>query len=133
MKYAYKTFALGGILAGSLIAAPAYAHGDKYSSGGDTSRSSSYSWNGDTFSSSDEGSSFSLNDESPQSANDSDPESVGMDQLHRDRENLARDLSSGASDDQIARDQRAIEMDQRGTQDSVAFNGDGTVVFIPGS
>ncbi|HTM09971.1 MAG TPA: hypothetical protein VL754_16425 [Verrucomicrobiae bacterium] len=131
MKYAYRTFALGGILAGSLIAAPAYAHGDKYSRGDDTSQS--YSWNDDTFSSSDEGTSFSMNDESPQSTNDSDPGTIANDQLRQDQENLARDMSSGAADDQIARDQRAIEMDQQGAQDSVAFSGEGGVTMGPSS
>jgi hypothetical protein len=136
MKYTYKTFALGGILAGSLIAAPAaFAHGDRYSS----NTSQSYAWIDDTyssssdrFSSSDENS-FQSNYETSQMSNDSEPDQNVLSRLERDRDKLARDLSSGASDDQIAQDQRAIEIDEQGMHETVAFTGDGTVVVIPGS
>src|SRR5581483_4919206 len=107
-KYGYKTFAVGGILAGSLIAAPAaFAHGGRYSSSGDTSQG--------TFSS-DNGRSFS--DENPQFSNDSNPapipepdQTAMNDQLQQDQEKLDQDLRSGASNEQIAEDQRAIELD----------------------
>ncbi|HEY1372994.1 MAG TPA: hypothetical protein VGH50_11035 [Candidatus Binatia bacterium] len=140
-KYGYKTFAVGGNLAGSLIAAPAaFAHGGRYSSSGDTSQS--YAWTGgtnsspDTFSS-DNGGSFS--NESPQFSNDSNPAPTGQsdqnamnDQLQQDQDKLQQDLRSGASNDQIAEDQRAIELDQQGMQDSVA-SGERDVVVTPGS
>jgi outer membrane murein-binding lipoprotein Lpp len=128
----YKRIALGSVLAGALVATPALAHGPGYSSD-DTSRSYSYSSN-------DEGNSFTSNEEHPQMSNDSNPAptpesdlNAMNDQLQRDRDQLAEDLRTGASDDQIAQDQRAIEMDRQGTQETVAFNGDGTVVVIPGS
>ena len=145
-KYGYKTFALGGILAGSLIAAPSvFAHGGKYLNSGDTSSSSSYSWNDETASpsdtySSDNSGSFSSNEENPQFSNDSNPAPIPEsdrtamnDQLQQDQDKLNQDMSNGASNDQIAEDQRAIELDQQQMQDSVAFNGDGTVTVTPGS
>ena len=147
-KYDCKTFALGGILAGSLIAAPqAFAHGGKYLNSGETSSSSSYSWNDETASptrdtfSSDNGSSFSSNDENPQFSNDSNPypnsnesnRTAMSEQLERDQGKLNEDMRNGASDDEIVQDQRSIELDQQQMQDRVAFNGDGTVVVIPGS
>ena len=146
-KYGYKSFALGGILAGSLIAAPSvFAHGGRYSNNGETS-SQAYSWNDETASptggaySSDNGNSFSTNEENPQSSNDSNPypnsnesdRTAMNDQLQQDQDKLAEDMRSGASDDQIAEDQRAIELDQQQMQESVAFNGDGTVTVTPGS
>src|SRR3954453_6364412 len=140
IKYGYKAFALGGIVAGSLIASPAvFAHGGRYSSNEDTTQS--YAWSGDTYSSNDTQRSDenSFSDESPQMSNDSDPaptrepDRTAMNQqLQQDQEKLDQDLRSGASDDQIAQDQRAIELDQQGMHESVAFNGDGTVVVIPG-
>jgi|GEM_PF-2426217 hypothetical protein len=138
-KYGYKTFAVGGILAGSLIAAPAaFAHGGRYSSSGDTSQS--YAWSGDTSQgtfSSDNGRSFS--DENPQFSNDSNPapipepdQTAMNDQLQQDQEKLDQDLRSGASNEQIAEDQRAIELDQQGMQDSMA-SGETSVIVTPGS
>jgi len=126
-KYGFKTFALGGIVAGSLIAAPsAFAHGGKYSNSGETSSSSSYSWNGETGRSSSETNVYP-NSERSQS------DQIAMDeQLRRDRDKLAEDMRNGASDEQIAEDQRAIEQDRQ-ELDLIAFNGDGTVVVIPGS
>jgi hypothetical protein len=139
-KYDYKTFALGGILAGSLIAAPAaLAHGGGYSSSGDTSQS--YARSGDTNSSpdtfsSDNGGSFPK--ENPQFSNDSNPAPTGQsdqtamnERLQQDQEKLQQDLRSGASDDQIAEDQRAIEQDQQGMQDSTASRDTG-VPMTPG-
>ena len=136
-KYGYKSW-LGGILVGSLIAAPAaFAHGGaKYSS--DTSQS--YAWNDETASPSfNTENSFSSNDENPQFSNDSNPapipqsdQSAMNEQLRRDQDRLDEDMRNGASDQQIAEDQRAIELDQQGSQDSVAFNGDGTVAVRPG-
>jgi hypothetical protein len=52
--------------------------------------------------------------------------------LNQDRDQLAQDMRNGASDDQIAEDERAIEQDQQALE-MVAFNGDGSVVVIPGS
>jgi hypothetical protein len=145
-KYGYKTVALGGILAGSLIAAPSVsAHGGKYLNSGETS-SQSYSWNDETASptsdtfSSDNSNSFSSNDENPQFSNDSNPypnsnesdRTAMHERLNQDRDQLAQDMRNGASDDQIAEDERAIEQDQQALE-MVAFNGDGSVVVIPGS
>ncbi len=137
-KYGYKSW-LGGILAGSLIAAPAaFAHGGaKYSS----DMSQSYAWNDETASPSfNSENSFNSNDENPQFSNDSNPapirqsdQSAMNERLRRDQDRLDEDMRNGASDEQIAEDRRAIELDQQGSQDSVAFNGDGTVVVIPGS
>ena len=136
--FEYKRIALGSVLAGALVATPALAHGPRYSSD-DTSQSYSYSWNDDTFSSG-QGNSFTSTEESPQSSNDSNPAptpesnlNAMNDRLQRDRDRLAADLRSGASDGQIAEDQRMIEMDQQGMHETIAFNGDGTVVVIPGS
>ncbi len=136
--HGYKTFALGGILAGSLIAAPeAFAQGGRYSSSGDTSRS--YAWSDtspETFSS-DNGNSFT--EENPQFSNDSNPapserpDRTAMNQqLQQDQDKLQQDLRSGASEEQIAEDLRAIELDRQAMQDTVAFNNDGTVVVRPG-
>ncbi|HEY1269915.1 MAG TPA: hypothetical protein VGH16_21840 [Candidatus Binatia bacterium] len=128
-------------MAGSLIAAPAaFAHGGRYSSSGDTSQS--YAWSGDTYSSpntfsSDNGGSFS--NENPQFSNDSNPapipesgQSAMNERLQRDQDKLAEDMRNGASGDQIAEDQRAIEQDRQDLG-LVAFNGDGTVIVTPGS
>lgn len=153
-KYAYKTFALGGILAGSLIAAPsAFAHGGARYSSDDMSQSytwsgdaygGTYSSNGDTYSSSDvpssdENSFATSNEENPQFSNDSNPAPIPQsdqtalnERLQRDQDTLAQDMRNGASDDQIAEDQRAIDQDQQ-ELDLVAFNGDGTVAVMPGS
>jgi hypothetical protein len=139
--YGYKTVALGGILAGSLIAAPAaFAHGGaRYSTRDDTSQS--YAWSGDTYSSSNTFSTYdnSFDEENPQFSNDSNPaptsgsNQMAMDRLQRDREKLEQDRRSGASDQQIAGDERAIEMDQQRIQEGVAFTGEGGVVVTPGS
>ncbi|HKA31624.1 MAG TPA: hypothetical protein VKH64_00315 [Candidatus Binatia bacterium] len=139
-KYGYKTFALGGILAGSLIAAPAaFAHGGRYSSSDDTSES--YAWSGDTSSrdmqSSDRNSFAPTNEESPQFSNDSNPapipdQTAMNEQLQRDQDRLAEDMRNGASDEQLAEDRSAIDQDRQAL-DTVAFNGDGTVTVIPGS
>jgi hypothetical protein len=134
--YGYKTFALGGILAGSLMATPAaFAHGGaRYSSSDDTPQS--YGWSGDTYSSTNDN---SFNTENPQFSNDSNPaptassNQMAMDQLERDRQKLEQDMRSGASDQQIAEDQRAIELDQQRIQEGVAFTGEGGVVVTPGS
>jgi len=135
-KYGYKSW-LGGILAGSLIAAPAaFAHGGRYSSSEDMSQS--YAWNGDT-TPSDQNSFAPTNEESPQFSNDPNPAptpqsypeefQTAINRLRQDRDKLQQDLNSGASDDQIAQDQRALMMDQQSAQDKLSSD----YVTVPGS